>query len=115
MKDLDLMNDLAKLKGFENLKALLQSHYVQEQGTLEQISEDLHISAYHLKQLMHLLGISLRQKTLKRLEIPLKELKKLTLGQLAQKHSISRSKAWRLKQSAKLKKPIPPAAADEDI
>lgn len=98
------LNRIAQSLGHEGMKEALHHIYEVQKNTLEECSEKLDLSVHTLRSLMKQYGICTRQDQLKKLTISSVELRKNTVGQIASKYGISRSSAWRLKQSAKLTK-----------
>lgn len=92
-------NQYAKTFSYRDMEHMLQEIYVKPKSTIEKCSEILDLSIYSTRRLIRRFIIDTTPK--EKLSIPEKELKKNTLGQLAKKYSVSKSKIWRIKQALK--------------
>lgn len=91
--------DLIALKeGFDCMEDLLRHWYTYLTKSKEAIADDLGVHRSTVARLLHNYGIATRLRD--QLLITREEAVNLTVEQIARKHSVTRSTAWRAKKKA---------------
>lgn len=98
MKD-EMWESIAKLKGYDSMKLMLNELYVKRHQSLEEVGAVVCCSPGTVSKLLLCAGIPTRSKP-PRPRVPKKALKEMTTREIEKHYKVSRSTAWRMKLEA---------------
>ncbi|HRH79161.1 MAG TPA: hypothetical protein PK129_17600 [Cellvibrionaceae bacterium] len=105
------LNAIAQSIGFNDIKQYIQTRYIDENKSLEYMSDEIEFSAAYIAKLAAEFGI---QKPEQKIPLTLADAKSLDLMTIAKNLGVSRATAWRWKRKVLADEAIRIADADDE-